>query len=875
MLKALTVRPRQRFQSAEEFSAALYAAESVPPVPDPPKPPEPPIPEPPVPQPPIPPVVEEPEICVPVKPTVHKDTPQSGKNVTVSREDKNVTIPGDSLEAVDLTDVQDEEEEKPRQRKKPWLWIFGAVGALCLILLLVFLPKSGSEAPAETEHPAPTVETRPDYSEAIAYAVERALCDEAELRRLLADDNVPAVKLTSNIGMELIEQPLVLTKPLILQSGACLELSQSVTVAEGGLLQVEGDVTVNSMIHADGGEIIVASTGKLMGGSGRLLLTRESDLTVEDGGEVESWLREKTTVFCEEDIFRDAVHVTSWDELVSYADISFTKAIVIDADITLKENLDQRIPIMISPGVTVDTNMDEPWDFDHGYSWDVEGSVLVNYGTITGCVNVGDWDDSRDDNSVVLNYGTIGHTFFVNPGHRIDEDGDGYSVAGNTGVLYNFGTLDVSAALVADVDLYNLGTINYKAAENIDMFDIQESVVFNGGYWGVEGWMTYGSSELEIFLNAGTLELAENGVFVQSGHMMNTGSLTLTHREAEFNNHGLIESKGSINAIPDSKWYNDGLVFYSRCSTLELNRVIDHDDMYIPFAWDWRDSSEGTRYVTTEEELREQLESEDCQVVVIDEGEIHLTDGLGVHKKILAVGGGKLYTDGHELALEDAGYLYCNGDQLDMGAGKLTLRWNSAAYVSNLANADDVEVSRGSRLLIRNDRLESGSGWDVVIDLTENSDLISLNYCSMKNTMINLGKNCILRNLGGMRLQESYVRVISDAEFRTEWADLVIDQGNIINYGHVIVEAYHEMYELTINEDASMEDFAWTEFYGPHLDVYGMYNNNGGNLCIDRDIRVYGKLFNRSGITSFGGAGVQVMENGEFSGRDPVDGGNR
>ncbi len=446
LLKALNLNPPRRYRSIQEFYAALYEAPAEEPVlpPAPPEPPEPPEP----PAPPIPPtVVELPEPPGP-------------------REEPGPQEPHEPQALVEPPDQPD--EPKPPKSPNKRLILAACIAAVVLlagILLGVIwgrpnlsadttnpgtqsaapssetaesIPPKGT--PALGSSPAPALSAAPNPnstgapsaagtsapnvpgapSEAptnppepttapLPQGPEVTVQDADTLLGVLDIDTVEIIHIEHDCGITL-NAPLVLTKPLILETGSTLDcggypvvlsadctlqdyaylrigdtadisgqlhIGDQATVDFSGVVSVSGTISVEpggtvdahlcSSILLDGGTL---SVDGFLGSSGLIRTCNGGSLIVGDRGSanvVGLWLQNQqdfqssgsvnimgdALVLLDDDVFDSAVSVHSAAELETAVQNPVALAIRIDASFALEQNLTISKPLLIPEGVTL------------------------------------------------------------------------------------------------------------------------------------------------------------------------------------------------------------------------------------------------------------------------------------------------------------------------------------------------------------------------------------------------------------------------------------------------------------------------------------------------------------------------------------------
>lgn len=223
----------------------------------------------------------------------------------------------------------------------------------------------------------------------------------------------------------------------------------------------------------------------------------------------------------EEALFAGAVHVTTAQEYLQYQ--RGERPIVIDADISASGN--HTAPVLISPGVTVTT--------DEG-NWEVDGTILVNRGTLRGMVVTGNWACSGQD-CVVVNYGTIEANGFH---HAEDQDiaQRARDVTVNAGQIVSDDRMYFCGALV------NLGSVSAEGAA--PTYFVNRALNF--------GSLTVRMTDIEAgasLINRGTMRPLEEDMMHIMGGLENLGVIEYPSGTAYFS----LYDGGSAEGVPQER----------------------------------------------------------------------------------------------------------------------------------------------------------------------------------------------------------------------------------------------------------------------------------------------------------------------------------
>lgn len=416
-------------------------------------------------------------------------------------------------------------------------------------------------------------------------------------------------------------------------------------------------------------------------------------------------------------LFADAVHVTTTAALDRALEDG-NRPIVIDGDITYSpdrtEGLDNRVPILVSEGVTVSV----PWENYGAYEnvqgsesvWTVNGSILINRGTVRGRINMGDWDgDGQEDDGLLINYGTM----YSDLGAGYDNDNDS--------VVVNLGQMGISRSQFRRTSFYNLGTLLHGtiAPEGETplitvpgegyFIDLIGCFFYNGGEIVLEGRDQDRLSRIDVaggtrFANHGTLRLEAYGELNNTATVLNYGEITAADQTAGINNLGWLWNAGADCAMDTSRCYNVGLVQAGVETAVKLSGVHSDDGgAVLPFGWypGWNEMA-NVRTVSNEEAFYAALEDHGCTLIGLCDGTaLTLTEDLILTKGLAVADDSSVTMDGASLTVAgESGYLLCDGT-LDLRGGVFTVRDEAVALVYTLTDCGGVTLRNEGYLMTR------------------------------------------------------------------------------------------------------------------------------------------------------------------------------
>lgn len=727
-----------------------------------------------------------------------------------------------------------EQEEPPSPEKAGTKKHVRAAALLAAALTLAVLLAVWFFCIPEAEDSAGLAQDAP-FERAERRRAVRAL-PEGELRAALADARIPAVVIPAGSCPQIVSGPLEITKPLLIEAGAGLHTFQNVSVNGGGLIRVEGSLENYAPVCAAwGGRLEIAPDGSLNGFS-LVWLENSDSLSVAEGGSVqilgENWYDapDRFLVMDEETLFQNAVHVTTLEEYDRHR--LGTVPIVIDADISLTDyNRCHTVPVLISQGVCVSAPVSE----ETYCSWDVNGTVLVNRGTIRGKVAGGDWtEDGIDSAWQIINYGTI--------------DGNFVS-ATDSGMMINLGTLRADG--ISTGGFYNFGSLI-----PVD-FWIRGGPVSNAGnvLIGESGkgqLILYGIPD--GFGNSGVIEIGAQGELYNHGTVQNYGRIATTDAAAKLWNGGLVCNAAPSSAVdmePDSTLGNNGVIQYGSDTAVRLSDNRLNSSSTIAF----RQGADTPRTVRTAAELRMALLDDTCALVAIADCNIAVTGGLTVTKGLVIDAPGSLTVSGGDLSVSGEGAFLLGDFDLDGGTLRLL---DGANALGNPTDCGGLHIQGARSKLMTTGRFSPNPG--AKVELSGGGSLIALGALKLEKSSLSIGEQwSSLRSCAGLWLEGCNVEIARDGQLFLASSGYWFDgETTVVNRG------YLEEIKIWQDQDrelaCSLTNDGWVEFLSGVRISGNLKNNHTVQIC--GDVTLSGVMDNQGSVLILASSGSIQKENG-------------
>lgn len=424
-------------------------------------------------------------------------------------------------------------------------------------------------------------------------------------------------------GVKSETDSLLINKRIEIREGGVLTVGL-MTIADEGSIRVDGMLVIeNSVVRItrEGCCVELGECGSLVRNENTLFLVKNNEAFLHaEGEEGPDLFTCRMINWDEEALFADAVSVTSYEELKAEVESgNGGRAISIDADIDIPENIGFAVPIRVSEGVTVHGSIGEIWFYVGG------SGLLVNHGVF----NVG----LIVDDVPVVNYGRME---MGTPGYW-----ESFRIRGDC-VFVNTGTVDLhlGASLWDNSSLYNLGEMN-----SYDL-SMMGGCLLNFGNLQVCGNENNGFniSKESILYQRGTMRILPSMQVYNYSCIENTGKIIVENNalfaSALLINNGYFEADNGVRLGDFSGvYFGDG--------EYNLTGVVGSSNVT-------RCQGDSAVFVSTQEQLTEALSDESILAVFADK-EMIITSNINVEKPLFLYGG---------LVMQNGAQLLLNGGEL-------------------------------------------------------------------------------------------------------------------------------------------------------------------------------------------------------------------
>lgn len=810
LLHAMAVKPHRRFQTMEEFRAALYTREDEP-----------------VPQ--VEPDEDDdddlnPPIDDPKPPVDDPNPPIDNPMPPVDNPDPSVDDPEPPV----VPAHDDPKPAKPLSKHRLWLMLGAGVlaVAVCVALVVSHLHNQ-SDGPQTSSGDGQyyTVASSPvnDTAEPFTLEITEDRLAENYQRFLdaLADPEVSEIHVTGTGAIESVDYvETVISKPVYLEENAELYCYFPVEIIGDGHLIVDGgNFRSEGYLRTQGGGKVTIQNDGGYHFMGMVWLENSSDL--ENGGGDQIYLWE----FNEAEAAADAVHVTSSDELAQAKEMDAN--IIIDADMTVSlEDWCVVDTVIVSPGVTV-TYQGDNFNIvgnllNYGtvivnadIDWMQQDGHLVNFGTFQ--VNSKNWGGYSDE-SAVLNLGKLVRTveegfslnsYLVNMG-SIELTGGTLDLGGE-GFLLNSGSI---AWLSTGENFHNFGTL-------VNWGSITGSEFSNYAYWLNGGDLNVDSMYNTGFLDECIYEITTDGQTSIKEIDSSRGIHAIHNEEKADVAGGILYLDGPIHIY-------DG--------ELEHNRVeVTTEQDLIACA------SSGYDWIIVTEDITCTQNLYLYTNLLIDCGKtLRFTEGTSLYAcgvKVSLSGslicdnlyfedGSRLVSAAHDGASALAGKTLLLRDQsvcylryASMEVENLTLLNESVvlAHMASISCTQELQADNGSRLMVADGFYGDGVLKTPKLTITEGAHFSNLAEMELRDTEITLG-SAYIDNMRPLSLWHANIAVSENSSIWTCTTIKVRTNSSFVNDGEFWADGELELYCDTVNN-------GWMRTNT--LKLSGSFQNNG------------------------------------------------
>lgn len=619
--------------------------------------------------------------------------------------------------------------------------------------------------------------------------------------------------------LTLINDPIVIDKPVLVEQGVSLALFCNMTITSRGSLTVEGKLSAyaSSVRTTGGGSIHIASTGFVGNDDCLYLLENEGDLTADKGAKVDISVDNGAIRFLDEEALRESAL-----EIANQADFRSNchgeQPMVLKNSVTLEEYTDVTVPVIVPEGTTL--------TIPEGVSISISGTVLINHGTVHGCVEL-------KDGGLIYNSGTmtIANEPYWEGGSVVNEGNMTISGNANDTSLFNSGSLwlDDHYNLNGSSLFLNSGTLTIAQAEQKE-----------------EKWFDISSGSRLV--NTGDMRLQKKGSCNICGELINWGSIRGESPDTRFHTGGLFRNPWTGSSFSTMGEY----INYGLEMTVPGASVNTGDGHSIPFGGEWmEEQNAGMLVVSTPEELMDALNDPNCHYVQIMnqcniqvEGDLVVTKGLAFppdEDTGLSIRDGRLILSGPDAYLF-AGSNGTPNSGLNLNGGELVIDDAAAIFTGpgGIAGCGGIRVGGNGKLLLRNtgDRpCPDGIG-------------IELLYGGQ------------VKMLAPLTLREVQMTIDGAGSFEAtnltlERCKVSVRNGQLVNGGALFIDAGST---VTVEENGylgylngatvngKLENRGKVHFEGGEYLITGSFTNYGQMLWHDADVKVIGNLENRGWI---------------------------
>lgn len=432
------------------------------------------------------------------------------------------------------------------------------VAVICVVWIVIpskgdtELPVSAEGNDGSTDTPQPETQDDPvkepaEETETVETLFANAVALEessiGSLQRLMDDETVPAIRISEELDVSEINGAITITKPVLIEENVSFTVYDPITVqGENAWLWIEGKLEGDYVIQTvDGGRVVADDQDCLY--PTVLWLADWDDLQILNGDERKC----DKLILCEKNsLVQDAVEVNN-ETLLRWA-VSAAKIAIICEDMTIEEDLTFRYPILIKEGVTLvlQNNASLIADGKNG----IFQPVLWNEGSIQG------GHIQADSSTEIINYGEIRADILsvedtiVNFGEVAVNE---FRNANEQSKICNIGTLRFQNEMSIDYpyNLINYGTVICSSPRFIVNDNIK---CVNYGEFRIEEGVVCIQTYLKN-MSDGRIVVCDNAILENRGVIdMYSGEFVSESRGNVYNEFGVIYYNNYTDNYPEDGW---------------------------------------------------------------------------------------------------------------------------------------------------------------------------------------------------------------------------------------------------------------------------------------------------------------------------------
>lgn len=577
-----------------------------------------------------------------------------------------------------------------------------------------------------------------------------------DFQLMLADDSVSAIIIPSGTKLTTFE-PTNITKPVLVEEGAYLGAWATLKVdGENACLYIKGECSPTAILRTENGGSIMTDEGSLFGSKGTIWLENKADLEIL-GGE-QTFTENQLLVCSEKAVFSQSTEVSTGEEFLAALDNYEVKAITVTGDVAVdvsgEDLLVVPVPVCINEGASLTLSGTKTRadggvaGTDDNNAYLDNGAILINYGTLNAYINTAEC-------ALVVNYGSWNGGLF-NSVSVVLNKGDmtvaGYNTSdGNTseknGKFYNEGTVTVESS-----------------ASNDNSFTFGEGIFYNRGTINVRGENTRIEFSAGITArNMGEI-CVEDSAWLQSAALLdNYGEIVIDG--GELHNSGVLRNNGTVRQ-PCGRAVNDGVILNETDAVLEFPNRPGGTIETLP-----AEGADGCTVVRSGEELQSAMGDASVQSIILAQqtdinGDLTVTKPL-LLQDTLTIGGTLTVSGGYVVQREDGQMLSAADLVLEQGAflvqqssltaGSVTVGEGAALYSARAeyqrfaTSLGDIEINNGGLMRSLSDLALDG----VTINIRTGGTLDSHAYLPLTGCTVNIESEGDLELDGGWRFDEN------------------------------------------------------------------------------------------------------------------------